>query len=325
MTPVPLTPSAIPIAPSFPGSDLGRGVNLGNALEAPHEGAWGVVLQEQYFRLIREAGFDMVRIPIRWSAHAASGEPYTVDERFFRRVDWAIDQALGQGLKVVINVHHYDELTRDPEGQHDRFLAIWRQIAERYADDPPGLVFELLNEPHDRLTAPLWNDLLVDALQIVRESNPDRWVVIGPVRWNSVSALPGLKLPQDDRHLIVTVHYYSPFHFTHQGAEWVPGSGAWLGTTWKGTPAERSAVERDLDKAATWARSHGCPLFLGEFGAYSKADMDSRVRWTRFVARQAEARDMSWAYWEFCAGFGIYDRGRGGWNRALLEALIPSE
>ena len=47
---------------------LGRGVNLGNALEAPVEGEWGVTLREEYFRLIREAGFDAVRIPIRWSA-----------------------------------------------------------------------------------------------------------------------------------------------------------------------------------------------------------------------------------------------------------------
>ena len=49
--------------------ELGRGVNLGNALEAPVEGEWGVVLQEEYFDLIADQGFDSVRIPIRWSAH----------------------------------------------------------------------------------------------------------------------------------------------------------------------------------------------------------------------------------------------------------------
>src|SRR6185295_9725862 len=44
---------------------LGRGVNLGNALEAPEEGDWGIVLQESDFQLIKNAGFTAVRVPIR--------------------------------------------------------------------------------------------------------------------------------------------------------------------------------------------------------------------------------------------------------------------
>lgn len=35
---------------------LGRGINLGNALEAPREGEWGVVLEEEFFDLIADAG-----------------------------------------------------------------------------------------------------------------------------------------------------------------------------------------------------------------------------------------------------------------------------
>ena len=37
---------------------LGRGINLGNALEAPTEGSWGVTLQASYFEVIKAAGFD---------------------------------------------------------------------------------------------------------------------------------------------------------------------------------------------------------------------------------------------------------------------------
>ena len=32
-----------------------------------------------------------------------------------------------------------------------------------------------------------------------------------------------------------------------------------------------------LDKVAAWAKKHNRPVFLGEFGAYHKADMTSRV------------------------------------------------
>lgn len=321
-------PTATPTPANDPfvqNARLGRGVNLGNALEAPYEGAWGLVLREEYFRLIKEAGFHSVRIPIRWSAHALEKEPYTIDSRFFERVDWAVNQALSQGLLVVINMHHFGELMASPQGQRERFLALWKQIAEHYQGYPPELLFELLNEPSERLTAAIWNELLRDALRVIRASNPDRNVIVGPVQWNNIRALSSLKLPSEDRHLIVTIHYYEPFQFTHQGAEWVAGARAWLGTTWQGTEAERRAIEADFDLAATWAKREGRPLYLGEFGAYSTADMDSRARWTSFVARQAEARGMSWAYWEFGAGFGVYDRARGDWHKPLLEALIPPD
>jgi len=62
---------------------------------------------------------------------------------------------------------------------------------------------------------------------------------------------------------------------------------------------------------------------LGEFGSYFKADMASRGRWTGFIAREAEARGFAWIYWEFCSGFGIYDREAKQFYEPLLKALIP--
>ena len=304
---------------------LGRGVNLGNALEAPNEGEWGMVLQEEYFGLIKGAGFDSVRIPIRWSTHASQTPPYTIDPTFFERVDWAVNQAIQNDLQVVINMHHYEEIFKEPAAQQERFLVLWGQIASHYKDYPTSLVFEILNEPNNMLTTRLWNSLLVEALAKIRPTNPDRNIIIGPAEWNSLYKLNDLILPEDDRHIIVTFHYYLPFHFTHQGAEWADGSEAWMGTTWEGTQDQQKALELDLNIAANWAKQNNRPLYLGEFGAYSKADLDSRARWMNFVARQAEARGMSWAYWEFGAGFGIYERQLKIWMKPLLNALIPVE
>ena len=69
---------------------LGRGINLGNALEAPKEGEWGVKLKAEYFTAIKKAGFATVRLPVRWSAHAGKEAPYTIDPKFAERVDWAL-------------------------------------------------------------------------------------------------------------------------------------------------------------------------------------------------------------------------------------------
>jgi endoglucanase len=305
---------------------LGRGVNLGNALDAPEEGAWGVTLKEEYFQLIKDAGFNSVRIPVHWSAHALSEEPYTIDPLFFQRVDWAVENALSRGLLVVLNIHQYVELTERPIEYKQRYLSLWKQISEHYKDYPDTLLFEFLNEPCKNLKSEQWNQFIIDTLKIVRQSNPSRTVVIGPVNYNNLHYLAELKLPDEERNVIVTYHYYEPFHFTHQGASWAGDqSDGWLGMKWTGRLRERNAVVGDFNQVLKWARTNNRPIYMGEFGAYSKADMTSRALWTEFVAREAERRGFSWAYWEFCSGFGVYDQSRSDWNDELLKALIPFE
>jgi endoglucanase len=301
---------------------LGRGINLGNALEAPKEGEWGVTLKAEYFKEIKNAGFATVRLPVRWSARAQAAAPYTIDVDFFGRVDWAIDQALANRLSIVVNVHHYGEMDTKPDEHLPRLTALWEQIAARYKDRPAEVVFELLNEPHGKLTEAKWNAALIQLLAVVRKSNPTRAVVIGPGQWNGIRALDKLELPAGDRNLILTVHYYDPFEFTHQGAPWAKGSEKWKGRTWTGSEMEQAAVRKSFDQAATWAKKHERPVLLGEFGAYQAADMESRARWTRFVAREAERLGFSWTYWEFCSGFGAYDPKAQSWREKLKTALV---
>jgi endoglucanase len=211
---------------------LGRGINLGNALEAPAEGAWGVKLKAEYFKAIKDAGFATVRLPIRWSAHAEEKAPYTIERAFAERVDWAIEQEFKNGLNIIVNVHHYEEINLTPDEHLPRLQGLWAQIAARYKDQSDQLLFELFNEPHDKLTDDKWNAAIPHLLSAVRKTNPRRAVVLGPASYNAIRALDKLELPAEDRCLILTVHYYEPFHFTHQGASWVKGSRAWLGKTW---------------------------------------------------------------------------------------------
>lgn len=302
---------------------LRRGINLGNMLEAPNEGEWGLSVQEEYFDLIKEAAFDFVRLPVRWSTHAEQEPPYTIDPAFLGRVDEVVDWALERDLAVIVDFHHYEEMMWDPWSNKDRFLDIWKQVAEHYKDYPSNVLFELLNEPNDQLNASLWNQYLAESLAIVRETNPTRDVIIGPTSWNAYDWVSTLDVPEDE-HLIVTFHYYLPFQFTHQGAEWVQGSDPWLGTTWEATDDEKAEITTHFDWVVEWAKRHdNVPILLGEFGAYSKADMASRVRWTDYIAREAERHGFAWAYWELASGFGIYDPEAKIWREDLLKALIP--
>lgn len=300
---------------------LGRGINIGNTFEA--QPSWQSSFDADDFREIAELGFTHVRIPICWEREdrSKSTSPYTIYAEFLDTIRFVVDAALKNKLHIIINMHHHDALMADPQGQKARFLSQWQQIANYFKDYPDSLLFEILNEPHDKLTPALWNEFSEEALRTIRKTNPRRCVLLGTAEWGGVSGLKYLSIPSDE-YLILTIHYYNPFQFTHQGAEWVEGSEAWLGTKWNDTPEERKAVKEDFKLALQVSKTKNIPVHIGEFGAYSKADMESRVRWTRFLSRWFEQQSFSWAYWEWNAGFGIYDPHAKTYKTELVNALL---
>ncbi len=308
---------------------LGRGVNFGNMLEAPSEGAWGLRVEPEYIDAAAAAGFKSVRLPVRWSNHASPGRPFDVDPVFMARLESIVDSLLGKGLYVVLNMHHYHLLDGDPADAGDtavdstlvaeRFLVMWKQIAEQFKGKSDHLVFELYNEPHGRQSPAAWNDLAARALAVVRKSNPQRVVMIGPTNWNSADALGSLRMPNDS-NLIGTIHNYSPFSFTHQGATWVsPVLPVGVSCCDAGQQAELTAP---LAKARTWSDATRYPIYLGEFGAFEMGDMASRVRFTRLMRDGAESRGFSWGYWELASGFGVYDPAAHAFRSPLRDALL---
>jgi Endoglucanase len=305
---------------------LGRGMNLGNMLDAPSEGEWGVTLDSAYFPLIKSKGFTSVRIPVRWSTAARmdTAAPYTVHPAFLARVKWAIDQALKNGLAAVVNVHHYNELFDNPDGQHDRFVSIWKQAAPLFKNYPDSLVFEILNEPNTNLTMSKWNSLLNETLDTIRHSNPKRCVMVGTAEWGGIGSLGALKLPKNDPNLILTVHYYLPFTFTHQKASWVKGSAQWE-VGWTGDYFERKSIADDFEYVAQYAKENNVPVYVGEFGANKGADMASRARWTAYCTGLFKRMGFSWSYWEFCSNFGIYDPDAKKIRDTLVNALITPD
>jgi hypothetical protein len=148
--------------------------------------------------------------------------------------------------------------------------------------------------------------------------------LVGPGDYNGLGAIPKLKLP-DDKNIILSIHYYNPFQFTHQGAEWVgTNANSWLGTKWEDLDLERNQVESEFSGLKTFQKQYNIPVNIGEFGAYSKADIASRNKWTTFLARWFELQGYSWNYWEFSAGFGIYDPATSTYKQSLVDALIKN-
>ncbi|UPR33764.1 glycoside hydrolase family 5 protein [Vibrio cyclitrophicus] len=328
-------------------SFLGRGINMGNFFESPnYEGEWNgdLTIQASDFDNIASHGFASVRIPVRWNAHALENAPFTIDTAFLSRVQQVVDEAIQEDLRVIINTHHYNEMFYNKgEFQHhrQRLNAIWNQLAihfplDEYPEDK--LVFELLNEPHEEVGVDQWNLLIDDLTSLLWKDSADtqnnslgqRKIMIGTADWGGPFKLPDLKLPQESTpdNTIITVHFYEPFKFTHQGAEWVDGASDWAGMRWLGIDAEKQTLYNYLDAVSAWnnKQGRGFEINIGEFGVYSKVSnpLDQRA-WTAFIARESEKRSFSWHYWEYSSGFGAYDPIAKQWRSALIEGLIPTD
>jgi endoglucanase len=313
---------------------LGRGINLGNMFESPlANGDWGIVPDNvtdylRFVTLAADAGFKHIRVPVRWSNHASADELAVIDSAFATRVDAVVDAALAHDLYVLLDVHHYRQLDGDAldKGEFQvadnvveiRFLNLWRQLSRRYANRSLKLLFELYNEPHGKQNA-TWNALMSRALREVRQANPERLVVMGPTHWNSANSLRKLRLPADP-NLIITVHNYEPFKFTHQGASWVsPLLPA--GVTCCDV-AQRAEALRALDLASQWRQANQYPVHVGEFGAYQAAPAESRLAYMRLMRDGLETQQMPWTYWELASGFGLFDPVTDEWRKPLLDALM---
>ena len=331
-----------------------RGVNLGDYLEVP-PGAhgWGVTVSSSEFPAMRREGFDHVRVPVGWQHYVGPAPDFRLDPGIFQRVDFVVSNALANQLAVIINIHHFDELDEDPARTTEEFLKIWRQIAGHYEKYPPQLAFELDNEPHQNARTALMNPIYADAIHLIRLSNPDRTIFVEPGDWGGIGELKNLVLPPDD-NLIVSVHCYDPFLFTHQGAGWAGPEVKQTGIVFPGPPAKpllpdpglnlkpwvqqwiaryntlpraenpssALAFTGRLKYIRAWSDYYGRPVHLGEFGAYTKADQTSRGHFYAAFREACEAEGIGWCLWDWSANFRYWDKNRGEPLPGMHEALF---
>ena len=327
-----------------------HGVNLGDYLEA---GRWAVKIDADEFTAMKREGFDHVRIPVGWHHYVGPAPDFTLSPEIFSRVDFAVTNTLANKMAVMINIHHFDALDKDPTNTADEFLKIWRQVAAHYKNYPPQLAFELDNEPNGNATTALMNPIYARAITEIRQSNPKRTIFVEPGDWGGIGELKNLILPPDD-NVIVSVHCYEPFHFTHQGASWAGADVQQTNILFPGPPAQPLAVDESLNpkpwvrewiakyntqpaeknpssplaftgKLAyvhAWSDFYGRPVHLGEFGAYVKADPDSRVNFYSTFRRAAEKEKLGWCIWDWSANFRYWDKKNNAPMPGMHEALF---
>ena len=295
---------------------LGGGSNVGSILY--RWDTWDEEREKEELDKMKALGLKGVRINTRPYLHAEENPPFILSPMFFERLDWLINESLDRGFTVIIDQHQYRVMGKDPMALQDIFLETWRQMAEYYKDYPDNVYFGLLNEPNNNLTPYLWNYFLMDVYEILRESNPTRTLVIGPGNWNKIYELETLELPDEDRNIIVEIHFYNPHSFTHQGV-----AGRESGIIWPASPEEVQDLEDEFKFAAEWGKKHNRPLFLGEFGVNKAADEESAARWLRSAREQMKKYDMSWSMWNLMgSNFGMYDEDKKEWIISRKKAVM---
>jgi len=301
-----------------------RCINMGNALEAPNEGDWGYSIRAQDLQAVAQAGFDTIRLPVRWDTHTGHRPPYTIDPAFMARVKTVVAQAQSFGLGVIIDVHHYENLMSRTNREQPRFLAIWDQIARTFSNAPDNVYFEVLNEPTRAISHARLNALYSEAIPVIRASNPRRKIILGGNSWNSIETLTKVRWPlylgKRDANLVATFHDYSPHKFTHQGAEWIDPKMP-LGRRW-GTQADVADLKLIYKLASDFKTKTGLPVFVGEFGVIDKVPGLERMAWTKTRRKAMEANGMSWCVWDFSGAFKIYDTNTNSWYPGAKDALF---
>ena len=200
----------------FTDRQLTVGWNAGDSLDAPNELAWGnPLLTQELFHGVKEAGFNLVRIPVTWvnTSHPIGAAPdYALDAAFLERVAEVVDMAYNAGLAAIINIHHDGyhsgndvgwfsirdarNSVTDRERITAQYVKIWEQIAERFKNYGDWLIFESLNEIHsgnwgwDRPGAPIsalefeilndWNQKFLDTVRASGGNNALRFLIAKP-------------------------------------------------------------------------------------------------------------------------------------------------
>lgn len=293
-------------------------------------------------------GYRTVRIPVCFSAWASLSAPYKWEtNEGFVALDRLIERARKNDLHVIVDQHHPEMDGNFPDSAKiERLVWIWQQVAERYKKtDPDHVFFELWNEPHD-IEAPLWRNHASVLIKTVRKIAANHTLIVGFHDWNSRKAMVDSK-PFEDDNIIYTFHFYDPFLFSHQGAEWsaeglpdikhipfpfvkermmkVPVSaiGKWSGGLFE-TYQRDSASEKiraDLKAARDWSEKNNVPIFLGEFGSYGKyAAEEDRCRHFKLLYSAFREFEISNTAWEWDAGFNMFEKGTTNLLPCVAEA-----
>ena len=351
--------------------DMKNGWNLGNTFDATGGGeglksetSWGQPkTTREMIDGLADSGIKTIRIPVSW-AHHITDSKYTISAAWMSRVKEVVDWAIEDGMYVVLNIHHdnYQKDAKMPalagfyptdenyENSADFVCNIWAQIALAFNNGyDEHLVFEVMNEPRLVGTSEEWwynaaspksqkamnnlnklNQAILDVIRASDGNNKKRLVAFPSLQAAPESALANtFKMPQDydgskDR-LILSVHMYTPYNFAMES----PGISEYSDKVKK----EFTSMFKKLNDRFI---SNGYAVYIGEYGATNKNNLQDRVAWFKDFIKESGVYGMPCFLWDngvwkvegnqYDEHYGFYNRIEQTWYfPEILEAIIAEE
>ena len=342
-----------------------RGTNVSHWLSQSEQRgeARRLHIQEDDFARLKELGFDFVRIPIdevQFWDEEGNKLPEAWD-LLKNALDWSRKYDLRAIVDLhIIRSHYFNAVNEDDKAANTLFTSdeaqeglinLWRQLSEFLKDRSNDWVaYEFMNEPvapeHEQ-----WNQLVAKVHKALRELEPQRTLVIGSNMWQGHETMKYLKVPEGDKNIILSFHYYNPMLLTHYGAWWSPLCAAYKGkVNYPGVlvskedfDAAPAAIKDQLkpyteevwniDKireqfkdAIEAAKKYDLQLFCGEWGVYEPVDRELAYNWYRDVLTVFDEYNIAWTTWCYDADFGFWDQQRHSFkDRPLVELLMSGK
>ena len=341
-----------------------RGTNVSHWLSQSEERgeARAKHIQEDDFARLDSLGFDFVRLPIDevqfWDEDGKK-IPEAWDLMTF-----AVDQCIKHHLRCIVDLHiirsHYfnaaneggaNTLFTSEKAQQD-LVNMWYQLSDvlkGYSND--SVAYEFMNEPvaedHEQ-----WNKLVAKVHKALREREPQRTLVIGSNMWQSYGTIKYLKVPEGDKNIVLSFHYYNPMILTHYGAWWAP-IGKYTGkVNYPGVLVSKedyeaapdsvkkvidenhfttevwdiNRIRADFKDAIEAAKKYNVQLFCGEWGVYEPVDRELAYKWTRDMLSVFDEFNIAWTTWCYDADFGFWDQNKHDFkDKPLVDLLMNSK
>ena len=324
------------------GFKIKRGTNLSHWLSQSTERGEKrrLHIQEDDFARLDSLGFDHVRIPI--------DEEQFWDEQGNKLPEaWALlrnalNLARKYNIRAIVDLHiiRAHSFNAGNEGGHN---TLFTDEKAHYSTD--WVAYEFMNEPtaekHEQ-----WNDLVAKVHKAIRAREPERTLVIGSNLWQGVGTFKYLKVPENDKNLILSFHYYNPMIVTHYGAWWTNIKDYTGKVTYPGIPISaedfaaapdsvkphieqytketwnRDRIYNEMKDAIDVAAKYGLQLFCGEWGVYCPVDRDLAYAWTKDMLSVFDEFNVAWTTWCYDADFGFWDQDKHTFKDKPLAEML---
>ena len=304
-------------------AQMGIGWNLGNSFDATNGNKTNVYSQEtswgnprvtaEAIHRVKEAGFDTIRIPVTWYRQMANDGTFTIEPAFMARVKEVVDMAFDAGLFVIINMHHEEwlnckTLDTNYEKIGEQLAAIWRQIADTFAEYDQHLIFEGMNEPRMKGTSVEWNgneagiaavnylnQVFVNTVRTdAKGHNAERALMIPTYAAAcSATAMSAVKIPEWNglpaENIIVSIHSYTPYDFCLSDTM-VNFNKLFTNHT--------MPIDMIFYNIKGIFLNKGIPVVIGETGATNKDNTVARENWAYYMGKKSASYGVPIIIWD---------------------------